>query len=89
YPSVNTLNGCLISEKYIGIKSEESRINCNATVESLLTGLKNTSPKLIQVWDEAVTLLQSFGLYKQDGAVYDRSIMLTLYNSFTIVKRSG
>ncbi|CAF1499359.1 unnamed protein product [Adineta steineri] len=55
------------AEKYIGIKPEESRINCSDTVN----------------------LLQSFGLYKQDGAVYDCSIMFTLYNSFTIVKRSG
>jgi hypothetical protein len=34
-----------------------------------------------------VTLLQSFGLYKQGGAAYDRSIMCTLYNSSAIVKR--
>jgi hypothetical protein len=94
YPSVNKssateaiLNACLVIEKHIGIKPEESRINCSATVESLLTELKNTSPKLIQIWDEAVTLLQSFGLYKQGGAAYDRSIMCTLYNSSAVVKR--
>ncbi|CAF4649522.1 unnamed protein product, partial [Rotaria sp. Silwood2] len=58
-----------------------------ATVESLLTELKNTSPKLIQIWDEAVTLLQLFGLYKQSGAAYDRSIMCTLYNSSAVIKR--
>lgn len=94
YPSVNKssateaiLNAALIIEKYIGIKPEESRVNCSATVESLLTELKNTSPKLIQIWDEAVTLLQSFGLYKQGGAAYDRSIMCTLYNSSAVVKR--
>jgi hypothetical protein len=52
-----------------------------------LTELKNTHPKLIQIWDEAVTLLQSFGLYKQGGAAYDRSIMCTLYNSSAVVKR--
>ena len=94
YPSVNKssateaiLNACLVIEKHIGIKPEESRINCSATVESLLTELKNTSPRLIQIWDEAVTLLQSFGLYKQGGAAYDRSIMCTLYNSPAVVKR--
>lgn len=94
YPSVNKssateaiLNASLVIEKYIGIKPEESRVNCSATVESLLTELKNTSPKLIQIWDEAVTLLQSFGLYKQGGAAYDRSIMCTLYNSSAVVKR--
>jgi hypothetical protein len=43
YPSVNKssateaiLNACLIIEKQIGIKAEESRVNCSATVESLL-----------------------------------------------------
>ncbi|CAF2977012.1 unnamed protein product [Rotaria sp. Silwood2] len=94
YPSVNkssateaVLNACLAIEKYLGIKTEESRINCSATVESLLTELKNTSPRLIQIWDEAVTLLQSFGLYKQGGAAYDRSIMCTLYNSSAVVKQ--
>ncbi|CAM4903300.1 unnamed protein product [Rotaria socialis] len=94
YPSVNKssateaiLSACLAIEKHIGIKPEESRINCSATVESLLTELKNTSPKLIQIWDEAATLLQSFGLYKQGGAAYDRSIMCTLYNSSSVVKR--
>ncbi|CAF4088590.1 unnamed protein product, partial [Rotaria magnacalcarata] len=94
YPSVNKssateaiLNACLVIEKHIGIKPEESRINCSATVESLLTELKNTSPRLIQIWDEAVTLLESFGLYKQGGAAYDRSIMCTLYNSSAVVKR--
>ena len=94
YPSVNKssateaiLSACLTIEKYIGIKPEESRINCSAAVESLLTELKNTSPRLIQIWDEAVTLLQSFGLYKQCGAAYDRSIMCTLYNSSSVVKR--
>lgn len=94
YPSVNKssateaiLKACLTIEKQVGIKPEESRVNSSATVESLLTELKNTSPKLIQIWDEAVTLLQSFGLYKQGGAAYDRSIMCTLYNSSSIVKR--
>jgi hypothetical protein len=94
YPSVNKSsateaisNACLAIEKYLGLKPEESRINCSATVESLLTELKNTWPRLIQIWDEAVTLLQSFGLYKQGGAAYDRSIMCTLYNSSAIVKR--
>ncbi|CAF1536666.1 unnamed protein product, partial [Adineta ricciae] len=94
YPSVNKssateaiLNACLVIEKHIGIKPEDSRVNCSATVESLLTELKNTSPKLIQICDEAVTLLQSFGLYKQGGAAYDRSIMCTLYNSSAVVKR--
>ncbi|CAF4086219.1 unnamed protein product [Rotaria sordida] len=94
YPSVNKssateaiLNACLAIEKHIGIKPEESRVNCSATVESLLTELKNTSPRLIQIWDEAVTLLQSFGLYKQGGAAYDRSIMCTLYNSSAFVRR--
>jgi hypothetical protein len=94
YPSVNKssatkaiLNACLVIEKHIGIKPEESRVNCSATVESLLTELTNTSPKLIQIWDEAVTLLQSFGPYKQGGAAYDRSIICTLYNSSGIVKR--
>ncbi|CAF5204740.1 unnamed protein product, partial [Rotaria magnacalcarata] len=94
YPSVNKssateaiLNAVLVIEKHLGIKTEESRINCSATVESLLTELKNTCPRLIQVWDEAVTLLQSFGLYKQGGAAYDRSIMCTLYNSSAVVKR--
>ncbi|CAF1656414.1 unnamed protein product, partial [Adineta ricciae] len=94
YPSVNKssateaiLNACLEIEKQTGIKPEESRINCSATVESLLAELKNTSPRLIQIWDEAVTLLQSFGLYKQGGAAYDRSIMCTLYNSSAVVKR--
>ncbi|CAF1679200.1 unnamed protein product [Adineta ricciae] len=94
YPSVNKssateaiLKALIIIEKYIGLKSEESRINCSATVESLLTELKNTSPRLIQIWDEASTLFQSFGLYKQGGAAYDRSIMCTLYNSSSVVKR--
>ncbi|CAF2823746.1 unnamed protein product [Rotaria sp. Silwood2] len=94
YPSVNkssateaVLNACLAIEKYLGIKTDESRINYSATVESLLIELKNTSPRLIQIWDEAVTLLQSFGLYKQGGAAYDRSIMCTLYNSSAVVKR--
>ncbi|CAF2827626.1 unnamed protein product [Rotaria sp. Silwood2] len=94
YPSVNKssateaiLNACLTIEKHIGIKPEESRVNCSATVESLLTELKNASPRLIQIWDEAVTLLQSFGLYKQGGAAYDRSIMSTLYNSSALVRR--
>ncbi|CAF4179783.1 unnamed protein product [Rotaria magnacalcarata] len=94
YPSVNKssateaiLSACLAIEKHIGIKPEESRINCSATVESLLTELKNTSPRLIQIWDEAATLLQSFDLYKQGGAAYDRSIMCTLYNSSSVVKR--
>lgn len=94
YPSVNKsgateaiLNACLIIEKHIGVRPEESRVNCSATVESLLAELKNTSPRLIQIWDEAVTLLQSFGLYKQGGAAYDRSIMCTLYNSSAVVKR--
>ncbi|CAF1037994.1 unnamed protein product [Adineta steineri] len=94
YPSVNkssatdaVLKACLVIEKNIGVKPEESRVNCSATVESLLSELKNTSPKLIQIWDEAVTLLQSFGLYKQGGAAYDRSIMCTLYNSSSVVKR--
>ncbi|CAF1385191.1 unnamed protein product [Rotaria sordida] len=94
YPSVNkssateaVLNACLAIEKHLGIKTDESRINCSATVESLLTELKNTWPRLIQIWDEAVTLLQSFGLYKQGGAAYDRSIMCTLYNSSAVVKR--
>ncbi|CAF2620250.1 unnamed protein product [Rotaria sp. Silwood2] len=94
YSSVNkssatevVLNACLAIEKYLGIKTDESRINCSATVESLLIELKNTSPKLIQIWDEAVTLLQLFGLYKQGGAAYDRSIMCTLYNSSAVVKR--
>ena len=49
--------------------------------------LKNTWPRLIQIWDEAVTLLQSFGLYKQGGAANDRSIMCTLYNAAAVVKR--
>ncbi|CAF3624850.1 unnamed protein product [Rotaria socialis] len=35
----------------------------------------------------SATLLQSFGLYKQSGAAYDRSIMCTLYNSSSVVKR--
>ncbi|CAF2004575.1 unnamed protein product [Rotaria magnacalcarata] len=94
YPSVNKssateaiLNAVLVIEKHLGIKTEESRINCSATVEQLLTELKNRCPRLIQVWDEAVTLLQSFGLYKQGGAAYDRSIMCTLYNSSAVVKR--
>lgn len=94
YPSVNKssateaiLNAILTIEKQMGLKPEESRVNCSATVESLLTELKNTWPRLIQIWDEAVTLLQSFGLYKQGGAAYDRSIMCTLYNSSSIVKR--
>ncbi|CAM4847935.1 unnamed protein product, partial [Rotaria magnacalcarata] len=94
YSSVNKssateaiLNAVLVIEKHLGIKTEESRINCSATVESLLTELKNTCPRLIQVWDEAVALLQSFGLYKQGGAAYDRSIMCTLYNSSAVVKR--
>ncbi|CAF1459107.1 unnamed protein product, partial [Rotaria sordida] len=94
YPSVNKssateaiLNACLAIEKHIGIKSEESRVNCSATVESLLTELKNISPRLIQTWDEAVILLQSFGLYKQGGAAYDHSIMCTLYNSSALVRR--
>ncbi|CAF4097042.1 unnamed protein product [Rotaria sordida] len=94
YPSVNkssateaVLNACLAIEKHLGIKTDESRINCSATVESLLTELKNTWPRLIQIWDEAVTLLQSFDLYKQGGAAYDRSIMCTLYNSSAVVKR--
>ncbi|CAF2201401.1 unnamed protein product [Rotaria magnacalcarata] len=94
YPSVNKssateaiLSACLAIEKHIGIKPEESRINCSATVESLLTELKNTSPRLIQIWDEAATLLQSFDLYKQGGAAYDRSIMCMLYNSSSVVKR--
>ncbi|CAF1387343.1 unnamed protein product [Rotaria sordida] len=94
YPGVNKssateaiLNACLAIEKHIGIKPEESRVNCSATVESLLTELKNTSPRLIQIWDEAVTLLQSFDLYKQGGAAYNRSIMCTLYNSSALVRR--
>ncbi|CAF3535344.1 unnamed protein product [Rotaria socialis] len=94
YPSVNKssateaiLNAVLVIEKHLGIKTEESRINCSATVESLLTELKNTCPRLIQVWDQAVTLLQPFGLYKQGGAAYDRLIMCTLYNSSAVVKR--
>ncbi|CAF4282088.1 unnamed protein product, partial [Rotaria magnacalcarata] len=94
YPSVNKssateaiLNAVLVIEKHLGIKTEESRINCSTTVEQLLTELKNRCPRLIQVWDEAVTLLQSFGLYKQGGAAYDRSIMCTLYNSSAVVKR--
>ncbi|CAF3675505.1 unnamed protein product [Rotaria sp. Silwood1] len=94
YPSVNkssateaVLNACLAIGKHLCLKIEESRINCSATVESLLTELKNTWPTLIQSWNEAVTLLQSFGLYKQSGAAYDRSIMYTLYNLFAIVKR--
>ena len=94
YPSVNKssatesiLNASLVIEKYLGIKPDKSRVNCSATVESLLTELKNTSPKLIQIWDEAVTLLESFGLCKQGGVAYDRSIMCTLYNSSAVVKR--
>ena len=94
YPSVNKssateaiLSACLIIEKQLGIKPEECDVNYSATVESLLTELKNTSSMLIQIWDEAVTLLQSFDLYKQEGAAYDRLIMYTLYNTSSIVKR--
>lgn len=52
-----------------------------------MTELKNTPPRLIQFWDEAVTLLQPFGLYKQEGVAYDRCIMCTLCNSSAVVKR--
>jgi hypothetical protein len=94
YPGANKSSGidkikdaCLIIEQFEGISDDRSRINSSATVESLLSELKNTHPRLFQLWDEALTLLQSFGMYKSGGAAYDRSIMCSLYNTSSTVRR--
>ena len=94
YPGANKSSGiekikeaCLTIEQFEGISDDHSRINNSATVESLLSELKNTHPRLLQMWDEALTLLQSFGMYKSGGAAYDRSIMCSLYNTSSTVRR--
>ena len=94
YPGSNKSSGvekikeaCLAIEQYEGVNCDRSRINSSATVESLLFELKNTHPHLLQMWDEALTLLQSFGIYKSRGAAYDRSIMCSLYNTSSTVRR--
>ncbi|CAF1413663.1 unnamed protein product [Adineta ricciae] len=94
YPGANKSSGIekikeasLIIEQFEGIDDDRSRINNSATVESLLSELKNTHSRLFQLWDEALTLLQSFGMYKSGGAAYDRSIMCSLYNTSSTVRR--
>lgn len=45
-------------------------------------------PCVISLWDEASTLMSSFGLYKGgDGKSYDRSIILELFNAPKIYRR--
>ncbi len=42
----------------------------------------------LSLWDESASFLSSFGLYKgSNGAVYDRSIILELYNAPKQFKR--
>ncbi|CAF0854121.1 unnamed protein product [Didymodactylos carnosus] len=80
-------NSCLEIEEALNVTPDKSRINSSATIESLLHELKNPHPRLIQLWNELATLMQSFGLYKGGAGSYDRSIICTLYNTNHIVRR--
>ncbi|CAF1273631.1 unnamed protein product, partial [Didymodactylos carnosus] len=80
-------NSCLETEEALDVTPDKSGINSSATIKSLLHELKNSHPRLIQLWEELTTLMQSFGLYKGGAGSYDRLIIYTLYNTNHIVRR--
>jgi len=73
-------------ESHLGLAGGDSFCTNVGSVEGLMDLLQHI-PNLVGLYDEASTLIGTFGRYKASGSGYDKSFYLTLWNAPEIAQR--